>query len=73
MAYGTFWDNFFNGNYEARGAEEMGINVLDVGHYAPEKYGLNCFGKLLDSKLTVRGYAVKIAYAKERDPFLQVP
>jgi dinuclear metal center YbgI/SA1388 family protein len=59
--------------HEARKAEGLGINVLDIGHYAPEKYGLKSFGNLLNRRLTGRGFTVQIAHAKEKDPFLSVP
>ena len=55
--------------HDARNAEDAGINVLDVGHFAPERYGLIRFGKLLERKFAVQGHAIETAYAKERDPF----
>ena len=58
--------------HDARRAEDMGIRVLDVGHFAPEKYGLTRFGKLLEKELTRQGLEVKVTYAKERDPFVAV-
>ena len=56
--------------HDARNAEDAGINVLDVGHFAPERYGLVRFGKLLEKMFAVRGLAIETAYAKERDPFV---
>jgi putative NIF3 family GTP cyclohydrolase 1 type 2 len=55
--------------HDARNAEDAGINVLDVGHFAPEKYGLMRLGKLLERKFAVHGFKVDIAHAKEKDPF----
>ena len=58
--------------HDARRAEEAGISVLDVGHFPPEKYGLNRFGKLLEKKLIGQGLKIQVSYAKERDPFVPV-
>ena len=58
--------------HDARNAQDAGINVLDVGHFPPEKYGLIRFGKLLERKFTEMGLAVEIAHAKERDPFVML-
>jgi dinuclear metal center YbgI/SA1388 family protein len=58
--------------HDARKAEEAGINVLDVGHFPPEKYGLMRFGKLLENRLVEHGLQIKVSYAKERDPFVPV-
>ena len=66
-------DLFITGDmkyHDARKAEEAGIQVLDVGHFAPEKYGFNRFGKLLESKFAKQGFKVEIVLAKERDPFI---
>ena len=59
--------------HDARKAEEAGINVLDAGHFTPEKYGFDLFGKLLAERFSRRGLKVEIGYAKEKDPFLPVP
>lgn len=56
--------------HDARNAESAGIRVLDVGHFAPEKYGLLKFGKLLERKFAGQGLKVELAYAKESDPFV---
>ena len=56
--------------HDARKAEDAGIHVLDVGHFAPERYGLLRFGSLLERKLTAQGLKVQFSYAKERDPFM---
>ena len=58
--------------HDARKAEDAGIQVLDVGHFAPERYGLGHFGKLLEEKLADRGFNVEIKFAKEKDPFVPV-
>jgi hypothetical protein len=46
--------------------------VLDVGHFAPERYGLLGFGKLLGKKLAEQGLNVQLSHAKESDPFTAV-
>jgi len=58
--------------HDARKAEDAGIHVLDVGHFAPERYGLFRFGELLENKFTGQGLKVRILYAEEMDPFVPV-
>ena len=58
--------------HDARRAEDTGIHVLDVGHFAPERYGLTRFGKLLGENLAKQGLQVNMSFAKERDPFRPV-
>jgi len=58
--------------HDARKAEESGISVLDVGHFSPEKYGFNRFGKLLEKRFAGHGLKMQVSYAKERDPFVPV-
>lgn len=59
--------------HDARGAQEAGLAVLDVGHFAPERYGFEKFGVTLESELKTAGAEVEIIYAQEKDPFLAVP
>ena len=47
--------------HDARKAEEAGINVLDVGHFSPEKYGLFRFGKLLEKKFVGQGLKIQVS------------
>jgi len=58
--------------HDARKAEEEGLDVLDIGHFAAERYGFVQFGKLLDAKLAGSGFQVEIKLAKEKDPFVPV-
>ena len=58
--------------HDARRAEEKGIGLLDVGHFAPESYGVRKFGELLGQTLAGLGLEVQLLYAKEKDPFLTV-
>lgn len=58
--------------HDARRAENSGIQLLDVGHFAPEKLGMQSFGKLLGSRLAERGLEVELLSAKEIDPFVTV-
>jgi dinuclear metal center YbgI/SA1388 family protein len=58
--------------HDARKAEDVGIHVLDVGHFAPERYGLLGFGKLLGKKLAEQGLNDQLSHAKESDPFTAV-
>ena len=59
--------------HDAREAQEAGLAVLDIGHFAPEKYGLEMFGVTLESEMIATGAEVEIIYAQEKDPFLAVP
>lgn len=56
--------------HEARKAEEAGIRILDVGHFAPEMFGLYQFGKLMEKKLVQEDLKVQLSFAKEKDPFV---
>lgn len=58
--------------HDARKAEEVGLNILDIGHFAPERYGMTRFGNLLEKKLAGQDFNVRLAFAKERDPFVTV-
>jgi dinuclear metal center YbgI/SA1388 family protein len=58
--------------HEARTAEENGLSILDVGHYAPERYGLARFSTLVAGKFKQNGWKVDISFAKEKDPFAPV-
>lgn len=58
--------------HDAREAEGAGIQVLDVGHFAPERYGMARFGALLENRLAGQGFSVQLFYAKESDPFVPV-
>ena len=59
--------------HDARGAQEAGLPVLDVGHFAPERYGLEKFGAMLESKINATGANVQFIYAEEEDPFTALP
>ena len=59
--------------HDARKAEDAGIQVLDVGHFAPEKYGFHRFGELFERKLAEQGLKVEITLAREKDPFIPLP
>jgi dinuclear metal center YbgI/SA1388 family protein len=59
--------------HDARRAENAGIHVLDVGHFAPERYGVLRFGELIERKLAGQGLKVQVSFAKERDPFMLLP
>jgi dinuclear metal center YbgI/SA1388 family protein len=58
--------------HDAREAQEAGMVVFDVGHYAPERYGLEKFGVTLESEIKATGAEVEIIYAQEKDPFSAV-
>lgn len=58
--------------HQARTAEEKGLSILDVGHFSPERYGIICFGRILEGKFREKGWKVVTEYAKEKDPFAPV-
>jgi dinuclear metal center YbgI/SA1388 family protein len=58
--------------HDAREAQETGMAVLDIGHFAPERYGLERFGMMLESKLKATGAEIQIIHAQEKDPFSDV-
>ena len=65
-------DLFITGDvryHDARRVQETGLSLLDIGHFAPERYGMERFGKLLDGALRDLGKAVEILYAVEENPF----
>jgi dinuclear metal center YbgI/SA1388 family protein len=59
--------------HDARNAQDMGIAVLDIGHFAPEKYGLRRFASLLDRQIAQSGWRIDSAFARESDPFVLLP
>ena len=57
--------------HEAREAEESGIAVLDVGHFASEHLMVAAVQQFLQTTLTAAGYDCDVLAAEgERDPFL---
>lgn len=59
--------------HDAREAQDAGLTILDIGHFAPERYGLEIFGAMLESRIKAAGAEVQIVYAKEIDPFTTLP
>ena len=55
--------------HEARAAQERNLSILDVGHFAPERFGMLRFGELINGKFMEKGWDIPIRYAKEKDPF----
>jgi dinuclear metal center YbgI/SA1388 family protein len=55
--------------HDARQAEELGISVIDIGHYPAERYAFMQFGGYLEKKLKERGRAPRFLKAREKDPF----
>ncbi|MDF1535897.1 MAG: Nif3-like dinuclear metal center hexameric protein [bacterium] len=58
--------------HDARSARDMGITVLDMGHFAPERYGLRRFASLLDSRIAQSGWRIDSTFARESDPFVSL-
>lgn len=58
--------------HEARTAEDKGLSILDVGHFASEIYGMIRFTEVMEEKFKDMGWKVKIQCAKEKDPFKPV-
>ncbi len=56
--------------HEAREAEESGIALLDVGHFASEQLMVAAVQQFLQTTLTAAGYVCDVLAAEgERDPF----
>lgn len=55
--------------HEARSAEENNLSILDVGHFAPERFGMLRFGEKVHQECIEKGWTVTILYATEKDPF----
>jgi len=56
--------------HEARLAEENGLAVIDIGHFASEKLVLEPFGNFLRSKAESEGEGLEVFISKsEKDPF----
>ena len=58
--------------HEAREAEEAGFCVLDIGHFAPERFGMEVFARTLGDVLMGSGLEVELEIASEWDPFRSV-
>jgi len=59
--------------HEARSAQELGLTLLDIGHFAPERYGMKRFASLLDRQMVRNGWQVESTFARESDPFVLLP
>ena len=59
--------------HEAKNAQELGITLLDVGHFAPEKYGMKRFASLFGRQMGQNGWQVESTFARESDPFVFLP
>ena len=55
--------------HDAVKAMEMGLAVLDIGHFAPEKFGMKRFAGRLTRRLEEKGWKVQVFNARESDPF----
>ena len=56
--------------HEARLAEENGLALIDIGHFASEKLVLEPFGNFLRSKAESEGEGLEVFISKsEKDPF----
>jgi len=56
--------------HEARDAEELGLALVDAGHYATEVPMVRELAAQLERELTKKGYAAEItAFEGEREPF----
>ncbi|UCG37689.1 MAG: Nif3-like dinuclear metal center hexameric protein [bacterium] len=58
--------------HEAREAQSGGISVLDVGHFAPERYGVVCFRERMERLFSESGWKVETLLAREQDPFVPI-
>ncbi|UCF30878.1 MAG: Nif3-like dinuclear metal center hexameric protein [bacterium] len=58
--------------HDARLAQHAGLTVLDVGHFGPERLGIERFGELLRSTLAETGHRIEVLFAEEEDPFREI-
>ncbi len=58
--------------HDARLAQQVGLPVLDLGHFGPERMGLERFGELLRGSLQELDKNIGVLFAKEEDPFQQI-
>ncbi len=59
--------------HEAREAEELGLALVDAGHYATELPMISGLAKLLGSELAKKGFEAEItAFEGEREPFRNI-
>jgi putative NIF3 family GTP cyclohydrolase 1 type 2 len=57
--------------HEARDAEELGIALVDAGHFATELPMIRGFVELLRGELAKKGYGAEItAFEGEKEPFM---
>jgi hypothetical protein len=59
--------------HEARNAQESGLTLLDIGHFAPERYGMKRFASILGRRIAQSGWQVESTFARESDPFAFLP
>jgi dinuclear metal center YbgI/SA1388 family protein len=59
--------------HEARSAQELGLTLLDIGHFAPERYGMKRFASLLGRQMARNRWQVESTFARESDPFVFLP
>lgn len=56
--------------HEAQSAQELGLNIIDAGHFATEIIAAAGLRRTLEAELTRHGYATEIITApEEQDPF----
>ena len=59
--------------HQARLAEESGLALIDIGHFASEKLILEPFGDFLRSRAQSEGLELEVFVSKsEKDPFTVV-
>ncbi|MCA1797142.1 MAG: Nif3-like dinuclear metal center hexameric protein, partial [Geobacteraceae bacterium] len=56
--------------HEAQGAQELGLNIIDAGHFATEIIAAAGLRRILGAELDKRGFSTQIISASdEKDPF----
>ncbi len=59
--------------HEAREAEELGLAVIDAGHFATERLMIHGLKEILERELATKGYTAEItAYEGESEPYSYV-
>lgn len=55
--------------HDAKDAQARDLPLIDIGHFAPERFGMMETGRILGKALKKAGVNVRILYSKENNPF----
>ncbi|MBE9504751.1 MAG: Nif3-like dinuclear metal center hexameric protein [Proteobacteria bacterium] len=67
-------DLFISGDiryHQAREAEELGLSIIDVGHFSSEKIVINGLKNILKMQLDKKGFNIPLEkFSREKEPFI---